>query len=299
MTFRQLEIFLAVAREGSFSLAARKVHLSQPTMSEHVRELERELGKPLFARRGRAVGLTEAGRVLEPYAARVVAAVGDARQAVVEVDGLARGSLLIGASTTPGIYVLPAVIGAFWRRYPGIDLRLEIANSRLIEERIRADELDLGVVGGHGLAPREQCLAAGLLDELVLIASIKHPWAGQRAVAPERLVEERVLVREEGSATRQVTERALQAAGVVLRRTMQLGHTEAIKQAVMAGLGVAFVSRYSIRGEVETRRLAVVTMKGLRVQRHFHVIHNERRGLQASARAFMALLETSGSPRRR
>ncbi|MGH7391259.1 MAG: LysR substrate-binding domain-containing protein, partial [Candidatus Rokuibacteriota bacterium] len=287
------------AREGSFSLAARKVHLSQPTMSEHVQELERELGKPLFARRGRAVGLTEAGRVLEPYAARVVAAVGEARQAVIEVDGLARGSLLIGASTTPGIYVLPAVIGAFWRQYPGIDLRLEIANSRVIEERIRADELDLGVVGGHGLAPREQCLAAGLLDELVLIASVRHPWVKRRSIASERLAEERVLVREEGSATRQATERALQAAGVVLRRTMQLGHTEAIKQAVMAGLGVAFVSRYSIRGEVETRRLAVVTVKGLRVQRHFHVIHNEGRGLQASARAFMALLETSGSPPRR
>lgn len=299
MTFRQLEIFLAVARESSFSLAARKVHLSQPTMSEHVQELERELGKPLFSRRGRSVTLTEAGRVLEPYAARVVAAVGDARQAVVEVDGLTRGSLLIGASTTPGIYVLPGVIGAFWRQYPGIELRLEIANSRIIEERIRANELDLGVVGGHGLGPKEQCLAAGLIDELVLIASPRHAWAKQRAVSPERLADERVLVREEGSATRQVTERALQAAGVTLRRTMQLGHTEAIKQAIMAGLGVAFVSRYAVRNEVETRRLAVVPLRGLAIHRHFHVIHNDARGLPASARAFMALLEAPRSQRRR
>ncbi len=298
MTFRQLEVFLAVAREGSFSVAAGKVHLSQPTMSEHVQELERELGKPLFARRGRAVALTEAGRVLEPYAARVVAAVGDARQAVVELDGLARGSLLIGASTTPGVYVLPAVIGAMWQQHPGIDLRLEIGNSRLIEERIRANELDLAVVGGHGMGPKERCLAAGLVDELVLVASPRHPWTRQRAILAGRLAEERLLVREDGSATRQVTERALQAAGVMLRRTMQLGHTEAIKQAVMAGLGVAFVSRYAVRGEVETRRLAVVALRGLKIQRHFHVIHNESRGLAASAKAFMALLERSGLPRR-
>jgi DNA-binding transcriptional LysR family regulator len=299
MTFRQLEVFLAVARESSFVSAARRIHLSQPTLSEHVLELERELGKRLFSRRGRTVGLTEAGRVLEPYAARVVAAVGAARQAVIELDGLTRGSLLVGASTTPGVYVLPAVIGEFWRRHPGIELRLEIANSRVIEERIRASELDLGIVGGHGLGPDERCLAAGLVDELVLIAPPRHPWATRRRpVAPERLAEERVLVREEGSATRQVTERALQAAGVNLRHTMQLGHTEAIKQAVMAGLGVAFVSRYAIRGEVETRRLAVVAVRGLTIQRHFHVIHNEARGLAASARAFVAILDTAARPAR-
>jgi DNA-binding transcriptional LysR family regulator len=235
------------------------------------------------------VTLTEAGRVFQPYAARVVATVQDGRQAVAELDGLARGSLLVGASTTPGIYVLPGVVAAFLRRYPGVEVAFRVANSRVIEEQVRANVLDLGVVGAHGLGPGERCLAAGILDELVLIVPARHPWTRQREVAPARIGEARVLVREEGSATRQVTERALQRAGVALKATMELAHTEAIKQAVIAGLGVAFVSRYAVRGD--RTGLTVVPVRGVKIWRHFHVIQSEARTLGASAQAFIALLD--------
>lgn len=291
MTIRQIEVFLAVARDRSFSVAAGRIHLSQPTLSEHIRELEQELGKPLFFRRGRTVTLTEAGRVFEPYAAAVVAAVEGGRQAVAELEGLAHGSLLVGASTTPGLYVLPAIIARFRARYPGIELRLQIGNSDLIEDRVRAKELDLGIVGGHRLGPGEECLAAGLLDELVLVVAPEHPWARRRAIPPALLAEAPLLMREEGSATRRVTERALRLAGVPFRTAMELDHTEAIKQAVMAGLGVAFLSTYAVRGEVATGRLRALRLRGLRIQRHFHVIHHEARRLGASARAFMRALE--------
>lgn len=291
MTLRQVEVFLAVAREKSFSLAAEKIHLSQPTLSEHVRELEHELGKPLFFRRGRTVTLTEAGRVFEPYAASVVAAVEGARQAIVELDGLSHGSLLVGASTTPGLYVLPGIIARFRARYPGIELRLQIANSRLIEERVREKELDLGVVGGHMLGPGQECLAAGLLDELVLVVAPEHPWSKRRDIAPARLADAPLLMREDGSATRRVTERALRQAGISFRTGMELDHTEAIKQAVMAGLGVAFLSTHAVRGEVATGRLRALRIHGMRIHRHFHVIHHEARRLGASARAFMQALE--------
>ncbi len=290
MTLRQLEAVVAVARERSFSLAAKKIHLSQPTLSEHVRELEQELGKPLFVRRGRVVTLTDAGRVFEPYAARIIATVGDARQAVVEVEGLTRGSLVIGASTTPGVYVLPRIIGAFRERYPGIDVTLKIANSRVIEEGVRANDFDLGIVGGHGLGPGEECLAAGLVDELVLIVPPGHPWARRAVIEPTRLTTERILTREEGSATRQVMERALQRADVRFSVSMELGHPEAVKQAVMAGLGVAFMSTHAVRGELASGRLRKIRVRGLRIQRHFHVIHHEARTLSGSARAFMAML---------
>lgn len=298
MTLRQLEVLVAIAREQSFSRAARKIHLSQPTLSEHVRELEQELGKPLFSRRGRTVTLTDAGRIFEPYAARIVATVGDARQAVVEMDGLTRGSLLIGASTTPGVYVLPRVIAAFRERHPGIDVGLKIANSRMIEEGVRANDFDLGVVGGHGLGAGEQCLAAGLVDELVLIVPPDHPWAGGRAIEPGRLASQPMLTREEGSATRQVAERALQRANARFSVAMELDHPEAIKQAVMAGLGVAFVSVHAVRGELAAGRLRTVRVRGLGIQRHFHVIHHEARALSASARAFMELLEQTTPERR-
>jgi len=294
MTFRQLETFLAVARAKNFTRAGEALHVSQSTLSQHVLELERELGVRLFDRLGRAVTLTEAGRLLEEQATRIAAAVAGARRTIDELKGLERGSLVIGASTTPGIYVLPSVIGTFRRRYPGIDVSLRIGNSRVIEERIRADEADLGVVGGHILGAKEQCLAAGLLDELLLIVPPRHPWTKRREVAPRELAEVPVLMREQGSATRLVTERALRQAGVKVTIAMELDHIEAIKQAVIAGLGVAFVSTYAVGGEIATRRLYGVRLKGLRLRRHFHVIHNEARSLTASARAFVALLSPDG-----
>ena len=292
-TLRQLEVFLAVARARTFRRAAEALHLSQPALSQHVAELERVLGAKVFDRLGRSVRLTDAGRILEDHAHRVFATLSSAREAVAELGGLQRGTLLLGASTTPGIYVLPGLIATFQQRHPAIRLDLRIGNSAVIEERIRANELDLGVVGGHAMHPGEECLTAGLLDELVLIVAPGHPWARRRQVPASRLSECRLLVREEGSATRQVTERALQRAGARVTMTMELGHTEAIKQAVIAGLGVAFVSVHAAKGDVAAGRLRSLRLEGTRILRHFHVIHNEGRSLSASARAFIALLEST------
>lgn len=288
---RQLEVFLAVARAGSFRRAAEQVHLSQPALSQHVSALEHGLGSRLLDRKGRTVSLTEPGQILHDHALRAFAALAGAREAIAELGGLGRSSLVVGASTTPGIYLLPAVVAGFERQHPAISVNLRIANSRLIEEQVRANEIDLGVVGGHGLAPDEECLAAGVLDELVLIVPPDHPWARLRRLDPARLGQERFLTREEGSATRAVTEHALLHARVKIGRTMELGHTEAIKQAVMAGLGVAFVSVYTVRGELETGRLHQVRLRGLAIKRHFHVIHNEARALTARARAFVAAVQ--------
>jgi DNA-binding transcriptional LysR family regulator len=269
------------------------MHLSQPALSQHVAEMERELGTRLFDRLGRKVALTEAGRVLEEHAHRLFASLASAREAVADLSGLKRGSLVLGASTTPGIYVLPGIIAAFQKTYPGVALSLRIANSALIEEQIRGNEVDLGVVGGHPLRLGEECVAAGLLDELVLIVPPSHAWARRREIQPSLLEGERLLVREEGSATRQVTERALQRVGGHIKASMELGHTEAIKQAVMAGLGIAFVSIHAIRGDLAVGRLRAIRLKGLRIQRHFHIIHNEARTLSTSARAFIELLKTT------
>ena len=204
---------------------------------------------------------------------------------------------MIGASTTPGLYVLPRIAAAFRTKYPGVDVKLRIANSQTIEARVRERELDLGIVGGHALRPGQECLAAGMLDELVLIVSPAHAWARRRDVTPESLADEPLLVREEGSATRSVTERALQR--VKFRVAMELDHTEAIKQGVMAGLGVAFVSLYAVQGEIAAGRLRALRLRGVRIQRHFHVIHHDARRVTASARAFMQLFEQTARERRR
>jgi DNA-binding transcriptional LysR family regulator len=295
MTLRQLESFLALSRDGTFTRAARRLHLSQPTLSEHIQELEREIGKPLFARRHRQVVLTEAGRVLEPYVTGIMTTLESATEAVAELDGLHHGSLLLGASTTPGIYVLPRIIGHFRATYPRITLSLQIANSRTIEERVRTAHLDLGVVGGHVLGTDKQCVTAGLVDELVLIVPPGHAWAKRSMIGIERISEQPLLMREEGSATRLLTERALQQAGVQYRVAMELDHTEAIKQAVMAGLGVAIVSAHAVRREIQARHLGAIRVRGSGLRRHFHVIHSQGRRLSGSAQAFVRLLEAEST----
>jgi DNA-binding transcriptional LysR family regulator len=289
MTIRQLEVFLGVAHAKSFSRAAERIHLSQPTLSEHMRELEEELGVRLFVRHPRSVSLTEAGRVFGDYATRVVATLAAGRRALAELDGLQRGSLVVGASTTPGTYVLPALIARFREIYPGITVALRIANSRIVEERVRDGEADVAVIGGHILGPGERCVAAGIVDELQLIAGAKHPIGAR--ISRAKLARAPLLIREEGSATRQVTERALREAGMTVRPAMELDHTETIKRAVMAGLGIAFVSRYAIEDEVRAKRLRLVAVDRLKIRRHFHVIHDERRPLSASARAFVEFLQ--------
>lgn len=298
MTLRQFEVFLAVARARSFRRAAEALHLSQPALSQHVRELETELGARLLDRLGRAVHLTDAGRVLEEHATRLFATLTDARRAIADLQGLQQGSLVIGASSTPGIYVLPGVLGLFRQRYPGIDVTLRLGNSEQVESLVRAGQLDLGLIGDLGRSPDEEWLTASLPDELVLVVGPAHPWARRRDIRPEELADQPLLLREAGSATRQVTERALAGAAVSYRAGMVLEHTEAIKQGVLAGLGVAFLSVYSVRGELATGRLRTLRVRGLRIVRHFHLIHHERRQLSAAARAFMELLSTAAAGKR-
>jgi DNA-binding transcriptional LysR family regulator len=290
VTLRQLESFLAVARARSFRKAAGTLALSQPALSQQIKELERELGLAIFDRLGRTVQLTQAGRLLEEHAPRIFAALEGAQEAIRELSGLRRGSVLLGGSTTPGIYLLPWLLGEFKNRYPEVDVSLRIANTRQIEELIRTGELDLGIVGGHLANTKETCVEASLEDTIVLIVPPGHRWARRRPIAPELLQEECLLTREEGSATRRVIEAALARGGVMLRACLELGHTEAIKQGVRAGLGVALVSRHAVRSELESGQLLGVALRGLSIRRHFHVIRHEAKSLSPTARAFLEFL---------
>jgi DNA-binding transcriptional LysR family regulator len=297
LTLRQFEVFLAVARARSFRRAAEALHLSQPALSQHVRELEGALGARLFDRLGRAVHLTEAGRILEDHATRLFATLADARHAIADLQGLERGSLALGASTTPGIYVLPQVLGRFRQRYPAIEVTVQLGNSAEIATLVRRGDLDLGVVGDGGTGLAEASVAARVEDELVLIVGPAHAWAHRGEIDPAELAGEPLLLREPGSATRQVTERALAGARVGYRAGLVLPHTEAIKQGVLAGLGVAFVSVLAIQGERASGRLRAVRIRGLRIVRRFHLIHHARRQPSAAARALVEVFAATGPAR--
>jgi len=290
MNLHQLKILLAIAKHRSFTKAAQELHLSQPALSLHVKELEEEYGVDLFDRLGRSVTLTEAGKVVEDGAVRLFALIREMEEALAELKGLRHGHLLLGASTTPGVYLLPRVLSEFQRRYPGIELSVEVANTGKIERSILRDELDVGVVGGSLVAEEQLMVEPYLEDELVIIVPSGHPFAKKGKVNPKELKGQRFLVREEGSATRRVAEEALRQKGIEVELGMELGNTEAIKRAVAEGMGVAIVSIHAAEQELKTGRLRAVRIINLPIHRLLKIVYRRRKRLSLAAKAFLQLL---------
>ena len=186
MDVRDLQVFLSVAKHLNFTRAGEEVHLSQPSVSVRMRQLEHDLGSKLFEQLGKKVVLTEAGQLLIPYATRVIAAMEDARHAIDELQGLERGLLRIGASTTPGMYLIPRTIAHFNRRYPNIEMRLSVQDTRQIEDGVIRNEFDFGFVGGH-LAGDEVDVLPWITDEIILIVPLDHRLARKRTVTSQDL----------------------------------------------------------------------------------------------------------------
>ena len=289
MNLNHLAIFYAVAREGSVTLGAERLHISQPAVSKQLQELERALGMPLFDRLPRGVRLTEAGELLEGYARRLFGLEAEAEAALAELRGLERGTLSVGASMTIGGYLLPDILARFHRKYPGIALRLEIANTEEVEQRLMDGTLDVGLTEGFLEHPE---LEASVFreDEMVVIAPPGHPLLSEEPVTAARLCLEPFLVREEGSGTRAVVERAFTERGLALRPVMSLGNIEAIKRAVAAGAGIAIVSALTVELEQEAGTLAVVAVRDLSVRRPLHRLRLRGKHQSHAARAFLELL---------
>ncbi len=294
MTLHQLRIFVTVAKRGSFSRAAEELHISQPSASIQVADLERALGVDLFEQVGRQLHLTEAGRVLEDYARRILALTEEARTAASETAGLRRGRLAVGASPTPGTYLLPRIIAAFQERYPQISVALQIVATPEIGERLMRHELDLGIVGGKVHTPGLQT-EAFLDDEIVLVAAPVHPLAAAGSARAMALRDHRVILPERGSDTRVAVDEALSEAGHSVTLAMELAGNEAIKEAVAAGLGVALLSRLAARTEVAAGRLVVIPIPDLVIRRSFFIVHLKDRRLSQAVRAFVEMLRASVS----
>lgn len=289
MDFPRLEVFRAVARRLSFSRAAEDLHLSQPAVSKHIRQLEAEWGVPLFQRLGNRVELTEAGRLLADYAARVAVLTEEVRQVIGELDGLQRGALRLGASSTPGLYLLPDALARFRAQYPRVEASLAITNSADVDRRVLAGEFDLGFVGGPADAPGLQSRPFAD-DEIVLVAPPKHALLGQRTFAREMLAGETLIVREAGSGTRQAVETHLMRLGMAPGRVMEMAGVEATKRAVTAGLGVAFISRRAIVLEVAHGLLSVLGVPELRLTRPLTLVTRKDARPSAASLAFLALM---------
>ncbi len=285
-----LRLFHAVASHAGFSRAAEALHISQPAVSKGVRDLEGQLGSPLLERGPGGIRLTEAGRVLAGHARAVFAAERSAEEEMAALRGLARGVLRIGASTTVATYVLPPLLGAFHRAHPQVELRLTSANTRAIAELLLCRELDVAIVEGPVGDPSLQ-VTRWREDAMVLIAAPAHRLALRKGLVPvAALADEILIVREPGSGSGEIVDAALADQGIAPRQKLEVGSTEAIKQVVMAGVGVALISADAAADQIALGKLRVVRMRDFRLRRDFSRLAVAGRQPSPAAAAFEALL---------
>jgi DNA-binding transcriptional LysR family regulator len=263
-------------------------------VSEHVRGLEDELGVQLLDRLGRGASPTRAGDLLLGYARRMLSLAREAQQALAQFQGRMTGELVIGGSTIPGEYVLPALIGQFKAKYPDISISLLIGSTRQVCGWLDDGRVELGVVGAR---PAARTLQARELmpDELVVVVPAGHPWASRRTVTLKELQAEPMVVRERGSGSRDAVEHALHEAGVSLtslRVVGEMGSTQAVKQAVRAGVGIALISPRAVQDECRAGLLACVKIKDLQVARAFYLVTHRDRTRSPLAQAFVEFLES-------
>jgi DNA-binding transcriptional LysR family regulator len=299
MDLRRLEIFVKVAELGSFSRAAEALFLTQPTISEHVRTLEDELGVQLLDRLGRGTTPTRAGTLLLGYAQRMLTLSREATQAIEQFQGRVSGELTIGGSSIPGEYIVPGLIGAFRGKYPDVRISLLIGSSREVQQWVEEGRVEIGVVGA---APVGRTLQGRPLmdDEIVVVVGADHPWATRKTVSLEELQAEPMILRERGSGSRETFERALEVVGLDLgafRIVGDMASTQAIKQAVRAGVGISLISRRAVLDECRARLLACVTIPDLTISRAFHLVTHRDRSRSPLAQAFLSFLESSAAPR--
>ena len=291
MNLHHLRLFAAIIDHGGFTKAAAALNLSQPAISKSIKELEAETNLRLLDRSGKSIKLTDAGRLLYDRARELFGVERVAERELRELRGLKRGTLRIAASTTIATYLLPPVLGRFRMRHPRVAIRTASANTRTVLRLLLESKVDVALVEGPVSHARIDVIP-WREDELVVIAHPDHRLAGS-AVPVRALAGEAFLVREPGSGTREVTAEALARHGVRLTNTMRVGGTEAMKQAVAAGLGLAIVSRAAAADQLALHRVAVLDVEGLVLRRTLTRLKLRDRATTLAGRELESLLDES------
>ena len=292
MELRQLRTFIAVAELRHFARAANLCNLSQPAVSHQIALLEEELGAKLLNRASRRVSLTVAGEVFLEEARRILGAVDRASERMAEVARGAIGRIRLGATATPGLYLLPPLLARFRAEHESYDLRFEIGPVHVIAERVARNDLDMAIVAGT-LPSAELKTRTLLADDLVIVAPVGSKLAGAKPLRPEHLATETWLLREEGSDTRRQLATWWHRHRLAPARTMTFDGPDAVKRAVMAGLGIAMASRLTVEEDLASRRLAAVALKATLPSRNVSVVDHPQKHHGAACRAMLQLLDRS------
>ena len=284
-TLPQLRVFEASARLGSLTRAAEELHIAQPTASVQIKKLTATVGQPLFEQVGRRVYLTDAGQRLYAACDDVFGAFSRMEEALNGARAMESGHLRLAVCST-GKYFAPRMLGAFLQRHPGVDATLEIQNRKTLIERLANNEDDLYLFASP--LDREDIVSQTLLpNPLVVFARDDHPLASARQISLERIATEPFLMREPGSGTRLLATRLFEQCGLVPRVRMELNTDEAIKEAILAGLGVSIMSRFTLGPEAGYSRLVCLDVEGFPLANHWYIAYPTGKQLSATARAFM------------
>lgn len=293
-TLPQLRVFESSARLGSLTRAAEELHIAQPTASVQIKKLTETVGLPLFEQVGRRVYLTDAGQRLYAGCHDVFRALSALEEALDGMRAMESGHLRLAVSST-GKYFAPRILGAFIQRYPGVDASLEIHNRKTLLDRLANNEDDLYIFAA-ALARDDVVTQALLPNPLVVFARDDHPLANARQIAFERIAAQPFLMREPGSGTRLLAMRLFEQFGLTPRIRLELSTDEAIKEAILAGLGVSIMSRFTLGLEPGPPGLICLDVEGFPLENHWHFAYRVGKQLSATARAFMdfARLEAKG-----
>ncbi len=294
MDLWQLQIFCKVVDLKSFSRAGQAVHLSQPTVSSHIKDLESHFDCRLIDRLAKEALPTKAGRLLYRYAKRMIALKDETESAMAEFKGKVKGRLDLGGSTIPGAFILPTVIGAFTRRFPDVNISLTIADTQQITDAILAGDLELGMVGAvssHSGIHQTALVA----DEMCLVVPADHRWAHQPRITPQELFSEPFIIREQGSGTLKSIQASFADAGLSindLKIVARIGSTEGIRQCIKNRMGVSILSAMAVSEDVSAGRLKTLVIDGLDLKRAFYLTHHAQRSLSPLCHAFIEFLSS-------
>ncbi len=287
-TLRQLQILVTVAQAGGYTRAADVLHLTQPTISMQLKKLADTVGEPLFERVGKRLHLTAVGERVLRAAEDILDRLGQLGDELDELQGQVKGRLRIAVVTTATAFI-PRLLGIFLQRYPEVTPSLTVVNRARALRRLQDNEDDLVVMGQ---VPESMDLEAhAFLDNvLVMVAAADHPLAGRKGISLERIAREPFLVREAGSGTQQAVNRLFANRGLTPNYAMELGGAEAIKHALMAGLGVSVLSVNNVELELQAGRLAVLDVEGFPLKRAWYVVHPRGKHLSRVSRTFLDFL---------
>ncbi|KAF0191477.1 MAG: LysR family transcriptional regulator [Gammaproteobacteria bacterium] len=293
LTLRQLKVFAAVARHLNFTRAAEEMHLTQPAVSMQIKQLENNVGLPLFEQIGKQIYLTEAGREMYHYSRVIAQQLEEADTVIDSLKGVQRGRLAIAVASTAN-YFAPRLLATFSGSHAAVTISLDVTNREGLLKQLESNEKDL-VIMGRPPAQMDLVAEPFMDNPLVIIASPGHALVGRQNIPLADLQHETFVVREQGSGTRIAMERFFSAQGVRLATGMEMSSNEAIKQAVQAGLGLGIVSMHTLGLELETKRLVVLDVQSFPIMRHWYIVHWRGKRLSPVAQAFKEFVLTEGA----